>query len=95
MVLAADHKREQIVTKPPMICIEVISPDDTWKRLRTLFSDYWSMGVRHIWAFEPEERLAHYFDADGLRPVRDAQLAVAGTAIRLNVADLFGRPGEA
>jgi Uma2 family endonuclease len=91
MVLAADHEREPIVTKAPIVCIEVVSPDDTWKRLRALFTDFWSMGVRHIWAFEPEERLANRFDADGLHPVRETELTVPGTPIRLNVEDVFRR----
>jgi hypothetical protein len=30
MVLAAEHEREPIVTSPPIVCIEVISPEDTW-----------------------------------------------------------------
>jgi Uma2 family endonuclease len=89
IVISADHDDEQIVMKTPIVCIEVISPDDTWRRLRTLFEDFWSMGVRNIWAFEPEERLAHWFDADGLHPVREAELRVSGTEIRLNVADVF------
>jgi len=95
MVISAEHDDEQIVTKPPIICIEVISPDDTWRRLRALFTDFWSMGVRNIWAFEPEERLAHWFDADGLHPVRETELRVPGTEIRLNVAEVFRRLDEA
>lgn len=91
MVIDPSRSREQIVTKAPIVCIEVISPDDTWRRLRSLFTDFWSMGVRNIWAFEPEERLAHRFDADRLHPVRDLELAALGTGIRLNVADVFRR----
>ncbi len=89
MVIRADHDGEQIVTKAPIICIEVISPDDTWRRLRTLFEDFWSMGVRNVWAFEPEARLAHRFDAEGLHRVRDTELRVSSTEISLNVADVF------
>jgi Uma2 family endonuclease len=91
MVISADHDAEQIVTKAPIVCIGVISPDDTWRRLRTLITDFWSMGVRNIWAFEPEERLAHRFDADGLHAVREPELSVPGTDIRLCVADVFRR----
>src|ERR1035437_46019 len=38
MVIGSNHDREQIVAKTPIVCIEVISPDDTWRRLRTLFT---------------------------------------------------------
>ena len=89
MAISADHDDEQVVTKAPVVCIEVISPDDTWRRLRMLFEDFWSMGVRNIWVFEPEARLAYRFDADGFFRVREAELRVPGTEIRLNVADVF------
>jgi Uma2 family endonuclease len=91
MVLEPGHPREQIITRPPAICIEVISPADTWKRLRNLFTDFWTMGVRNIWAFEPEDRLAFRFDADGLHPVRDPELVTLDSQIRLNVTSVFWR----
>jgi Uma2 family endonuclease len=89
MVISPNHSREQIVSQVPIVCIEVISPDDTWRRLRSLFTDYWTMGVQNIWAFEPEERLVHRFDGDGLHRVREAELRVSGTEIRLDVAEVF------
>jgi Uma2 family endonuclease len=95
MAIRPNRDREQIVTKTPLVCIEVISPDDTWRRLRTLFTDFWSMGVRNIWAFEPEDRLAYRFDSEGLHPVRESELCVSGTGITLRVADAFRRLDEA
>jgi Uma2 family endonuclease len=89
MVLRKGHKVHRIVREAPLICIEVMSPEDTWKRLRGVLTDYLEMGVPNIWAFDPEARTAHRFDADGLHLVTEAELTVPGTEIRVNVADVF------
>jgi len=89
MVLRADHKARRIVYEAPLICIEVMSPEDTWKRLRSVMTDYLTMGVPHIWAFDPETQTAHTFNANGFHLVADAELTVPGTGIRLNVAEVF------
>jgi Uma2 family endonuclease len=89
MVLRAGQKVHRIVREAPLICIEVMSPEDTWKRLRGVLTDYLEMGVPNIWAFDPEARTAHRFDAEGLHLVMEAELTVPGTQIRVNVAEVF------
>lgn len=89
MVLRAEQVVHRIVREAPLLCIEVLSPEDTWKRLRGVLGDYLAMGVRHVWAFDPEERLAYRFDADGFHPVAEAEMVAAGTEIRLVVAEVF------
>jgi Uma2 family endonuclease len=89
MVVVGEDDNDRYVEKTPLICIEVLSPEDTWKRLREKLSDYLGMGVAHIWAFDPGTRMAHRFDADGLHPVTEAELTVPGTEIRVNVVEAF------
>ena len=89
MVLRAGQVVHRIVREAPLVCIEVLSPEDTWKRLRGVMSDYLAMGVEHIWAFDPEERTAHRFDADGFHLVTDPEMAVENTPIRVQVAEVF------
>jgi Uma2 family endonuclease len=89
MVLGHEQKVHRIVREAPLICIEVMSPEDTWKRLRGVLGDYLTMGVENIWAFDPETRTAHRFDAAGLHIVTDAELAITGTQIRVSIAEVF------
>jgi Uma2 family endonuclease len=89
MVLGAGDDPRRIVRQPPLICIEVLSPEDTWKRLSEKLKDYLAMGVPNIWAFDPDERTAHRFDADGFHLVTEEELLVPGTGIRVNVAEAF------
>jgi Uma2 family endonuclease len=88
MVLRADQKVQRIMFEAPLICIEVISPEDTWKRLTNVLGDYLAMGVKHVWAFDPAEKKAYRFDADGFHPVT-GQFHVDGTTLVLKVDDVF------
>src|SRR5258707_1096958 len=47
---------EQIFAQPPYICIEVLSPDDTFPRLQERFDDYLAMGVLNVWVLDPASR---------------------------------------
>ena len=89
MVLGPGDNPHRIVRKAPLICIEVLSPEDTWKRLNEKLQDYLAMGVPNIWAFDPEKRTAHRFDAGGLHLVMGPDLVVPGTEIRVIVAEVF------
>jgi Uma2 family endonuclease len=89
MVLRAEQRVHRIVREAPLVCIEVLSPEDTWKRLREVMSDYLAMGVAHVWAFDPEERSAYRCDTEGFHRVTTEALTVEGTAIRVGVAEAF------
>ena len=88
MVLRASQTVRRIVREAPLICIEVISPEDTWNRVLGVLRDYLAMGVEHIWVFDPEEKAAYRFDGDGLHPVRD-ELVADGTKVSVGVGDVF------
>ena len=87
MVLPAGLKVDRYPTTAPLICIEVLSPEDTWKRLRGVVDDYFAMGVEHVWAFDPQMREAFVCDRLGFHKV--TELAVVGTAIRLDLQEVF------
>jgi len=47
--LRADAPREAVTQTPPLICIEVLSPEDRLARAELVLADYLSMGVSNIW----------------------------------------------
>jgi Uma2 family endonuclease len=50
---------EQIFTAPPLICIEILSPEDSLARLHTKVRDYVLFGVPYVWMLNPRTREAH------------------------------------
>lgn len=89
MVLRGGAKVSRIVREAPLICIEVLSPEDTWTKMRARLNDYLGLGVEHVWCFDPEAREVRQYTAEGFTKIAEPELTVAGTAIRVNVAEVF------
>ena len=89
MVLRQRTKVSRIVREAPLLCIEVLSPEDTWARMRARLNDYLAMGVEHVWCFDPEAREARRYTVGSFDTVHEAELTVAGTDIRINIAEIF------
>ncbi|WP_263375253.1 Uma2 family endonuclease [Granulicella aggregans] len=88
-VVSRFPKIDRIVRRPPLLVVEVISPHDTWHRLRTVFKDWLAMGVEHVWAFEPAVATAYRVDLNGMWRVREPELSVPGTQFRLVLYEVF------
>jgi hypothetical protein len=89
MVLPGGKKYGGVLRDTPLVCIEVLSPDDTWARMRSRLNDYLAMGVEHVWCFDPETREARRYTANGFDRVTEPELTVPGTAVRVNLAEVF------
>jgi len=46
---------EQITTHAPIAVFEILSPEDTVKRLKHKLEDYAAMGIPQIWVVDPED----------------------------------------
>ena len=78
-----------VVYAPPLICIEVLSPEDRIHRMTEKIEDYARMGVEHIWLIDPLSRHAWIATPDGsLTRILEA-FAISGTPIRISLAEVF------
>ena len=89
-ILPAAWRRTPIVTEPPLLCIEVLSPEDRLARMQARCGDYFTMGVNVAWIFDPAQRVAHVLLADGtLTTVHEGTLRLEATAVAVPLADVF------
>jgi Uma2 family endonuclease len=44
---------ERVLDQPPLIAIEILSPDDRLMDLQEKIDEYVKFGVEHIWIFDP------------------------------------------
>jgi Uma2 family endonuclease len=81
---------EQILTKPPFICIEILSPEDRMSRMEERVDDYLAMGVPNIWVFDPaKKRTWTVTPADGWREVMNGILRTENPAIEVPLSEIF------
>jgi Uma2 family endonuclease len=88
-VLRLGAATDDILRHPPLIAIEILSPEDTIPRAAKKAAEYFQFGVEHIWVIDPRDRCAYRETATGLERVADGELAVAGTPILVRTAELF------
>ncbi len=82
---------EQIITTPPLLCVEVLSPKDRLPRMKQRCLDYIRMGVPEVWILDPAERVLHVMRGeDGIISLRSGTLQVGHTDAEIPLSDLFG-----
>lgn len=82
--------QEQILTKPPFLCIEILSPEDRWSRVEARINDFIAMGVRFVWVLDPQTKQAFIVTpAEGLREVKDGVLRTQDPAFEVLLGEFF------
>ena len=88
-VFAGDPK-QKVPSTPPVLCIEILSPEDRMSRIEIRINDYLAMGVAAVWVIDPETRQAFTATlAEGLREVKTGILRTESPLIELPLAELF------
>ena len=88
-VLRAGTLREQILTHPPLMVIEILSPEDRLSRMTERTDEYLDFGIEHIWIVDPKRRLAYRVTRAGLELAPTGEITVPGTPIHIVLSELF------
>lgn len=88
-VVSAAMERERIITHPPLLCIEVLSPEDRLKRMRKRVQDFFDMGVPEVWIFDPATRSVHLCTGSSMTERKSGVLRLRGTKIELSIEAIF------
>ncbi len=88
-VISRDQVIEPVFTRPPLICIEVLSKDDTLRSMQERVDDYQSFGVPNIWILDPLKRRAYVCAGRGFEEPAEGILEVACSPIRISLDELF------
>jgi Uma2 family endonuclease len=89
LVLRAGEFFERYVTHPPLIAIEILSPEDRLSAFQEKSAQYSRFGIENIWIIDPGPRLAYRYTSAGLEAVHAGELTVPETPIRLVLSELF------
>jgi len=88
-LISKDAVRQRVLRQPPLLCIEILSPEDRLARAQIVLQDYLNIGVQNIWLLDPIRQAAHIFDATGLHIVNSTTLAAPNTPIHLDLTEAF------
>lgn len=87
-VLDRSLPREPIITHPPLICIEILSPEDTMARTLERVADYRGFGVANIWIVDPETEKGYDCQPDSLLSATVFRAGPVSLDLRTLFADL-------
>ena len=79
-------KPELVPSTPPLIAIEVLSPDDKLAEVRGKLEEYRAWGVVHVWLVDPHSKRLYTCGA-GLTEV--ATLKIPELGVEVTPADIF------
>jgi Uma2 family endonuclease len=89
VVVLAAGAQPDVLTDPPLLVIEILSPDDTYSDTQERAQDYREMGVETVWIIDPKTRTGRM--CSGMEWVEAARLEVKGTPLYVNLPEIFSQ----
>jgi len=89
LVVRAGERFERYVTQPPLIAVEILSPEDSLGKMEEKAAEYRLFGAENIWIIDTNPRVAYKYTSAGLEEVRTGELTVPETPIRVVLSDMF------
>lgn len=88
-LVAGARPAEQVFTSPPLVAIEILSPEDRLERLREKIDDYLGFGIRYVWLIDPRMRRAWICTSRGMEEAKDGVLRTEEPAVELPLPEIF------
>ncbi|HUA83113.1 MAG TPA: Uma2 family endonuclease [Bryobacteraceae bacterium] len=81
---------EQVFTKPPFLCIEILSPEDRLSRVEQRIDDFLKMGVAYVWLLHPETRRVYVATKEqGFHEFKGEVLRTENPALEVPLGEIF------
>jgi Uma2 family endonuclease len=87
-VMAGGDPGEQIITKPPFLCVEILSPRDRIAEMQDRINDYLTFGVSYVWMINPRTRQSFVYTPAGVYEAKDGILTTKKPDIRVDLSSL-------
>jgi Uma2 family endonuclease len=90
MVIDRNAPDEEIITHAPLLCVEILSPEDRITNVEEKVEEYFRMGVRAVWIIDPRTQTGYQCEGAMLGDWKVSQtLTVPGTLIRIEMSALL------
>ena len=88
-VVSSDAPFERVTVTPPVIAIEILSPEDRMNRVIQRLDEFLQMGVPNLWLLDPIERIAYTYSSTGLKLAEGPNLTIPDSPIYLDLPEIF------
>ena len=68
---------ERVRVTAPLLCIEILSPEDRPGRVMKRLDDFVAMGAENLWILDPSDRSAATYSRLGMKPLDGNRLEIA------------------
>lgn len=89
VVVLGGRPQEQVLTRPPFLCIEILSPEDTMLRMQERIDDYLRFGVRFVWIVDPHSRRGWIHTPSSIHEAAGGILRTESPELQVPLAELF------
>ena len=89
LVVLTAGAQPDVLIEPPLLVIEILSPDDTYSDTQERASDYRTMGLETVWIIDPKTRTGRM--CSGAEWVEAERLEVKGTPLYVNLPEIFSQ----
>lgn len=95
-VVSVSEPFTPILHNPPLLCVEILSPEDRFSRILERVEEYLQMGVPEVWIIDPRTREIWTATGSG-RPTlfTGSEITLANTPARVTVTEIFALIDEA
>jgi Uma2 family endonuclease len=82
-VISGSWPTEKIFDKPPLLWIEILSPEDRPIRINEKIRQLLEFGATNIWVIDPETLESELHTRSGSRSIEDGVMRIEGTPIEV------------
>jgi Uma2 family endonuclease len=93
LVVLTAGPQPDVLTEPPLLVIEILSPDDSYSDTQERAQDYRAMGVETVWIVDPKTRTGRI--CSGAEWIEVQRLEVKGTPLFVDLAEIFSQVASA
>jgi Uma2 family endonuclease len=90
-LVAGPRPAGRIITTPPYLVVEVLSPEDRAGAVQEKIDDYLAFGIPYVWVVNPCTGRGYVHTAEAAREARDGILRTGDPAIELPLHELIGK----
>ena len=89
LTVVAAGPQPDVLMDPPLLIIEILSPDDTYSDTQERAQDYSNMGVQTVWIIDPKTRTGRI--CSGAEWTEARRLEVSGTPLYAELDSIFSQ----